>query len=461
MNNEHILIKTMRNTIQEHNMLRQNDRIIVGVSGGADSVSLLMALNGFVSEYNLDLIVCHVNHKMRPEAAEMDQEFVYNLCKRLGVPCYIKEARVEDLAEEWGMSDEEAGRKVRYDFFNEIAGKNGKIATAHNKNDNAETVVMRFMRGTGLHGLTGIPYQRDNIIRPLLDVSRDEIESYLSYINQTHVTDATNFLPMYTRNKIRLNMIPAIKKDFNPNFVETLANNIANYRDEDDYLNERAMEVVDGYFEFENENYLWMSKNILTDRHIAPVKRAIKIAFSKKFDIELSSQSINNIVELINKHNGTKMSVIGEIVASVQHSGIVFQEGAADKMMVEFNLRTTDITDSVVFHTNNMSIEYIATNAENVVNDATTFYYPVDLCEHGFKFRTRRDGDVVAIAPGIRKKLKKFFVDEKIDAATRDEYWLLVNENNEVVWIPGLFGGRLSNEQRSGEMIKFTLKQRA
>jgi tRNA(Ile)-lysidine synthase len=456
---ENSLVRKMINTIEYHGMIRQNDRIVIGVSGGADSVALLRALHAVQSNYNLTPIVCHVNHKIRPGAAERDQKFVEELCRALGVECHVKEANVEALAREWNMSDEEAGRKVRYDFFNEIAGPNGKIATAHNKNDNAETVMMRFMRGTGLHGLTGIPYQRDNIIRPILDISRDEIEEYLEEISQTHITDETNLQPIYTRNKIRLNLIPEIQREFNPNFVETLTNNISTYRDEDDFMTQSAMTVVEKYFDVEDDRKLWISKDVLRNEHVAVVKRAVRIAFSKVFGVELSSQSVNNIINLIGRPNGVKMSVVDEIVASVQYSGIVIQEGSDDKMMAEFNLRT-DVDHPVVLFTSNMSIRYDIVEANNVVNNANCFYCPVHLCRNGFKLRTRRDGDVISIAPGIRKKLKKFFVDEKIDAAKRDDYWLLVNEENEVVWVPGLFGSRLKTEDRSGEFVKFEIADR-
>jgi tRNA(Ile)-lysidine synthase len=354
------------------------------------------------------------------------------------------------------MSDEEAGRKVRYDFFNEVAGADGKIATAHNKNDNAETVMMRFMRGTGLHGLTGIPYKRNNIIRPLLDISRAEIEEYLTEINQSHITDETNLKPIYTRNKIRLNLIPEIQKEFNPNFIETLSNNIVTYADEDDYMTQQANKAVQKYFEIK-QNELRVCKNVIQEEHIAIVKRAIKMAFTKAFNIELSSQSINNIVSIFNKPNGTKMTVIGEIVASVQYSGIVIQHDIQNKDLYEFQIDADLNGLSGCLNTNNMVIWYGVVNAENVVNNATTFYYPLHLCQNGFTLRTRRDGDIIIIAPGVRKKLKKFFIDEKIDAAKRDDYWLLVNENNEVVWIPQLFGSRLKADDRNGEFVKFVV----
>ena len=450
----HNLVRKMLNTIKEHGMIEDGDRIVIGVSGGADSVALLRALHAVRDDYNLTLIVCHINHKIRPGSAERDQRFVEELCQKLGVNCYVKEARVEELAREWNMSDEEAGRKVRYDFFEEHVCVDGKIATAHNKNDNAETVLMRFMRGTSLHGLTGIPYCRDNIIRPLLDFSRDEIEEYLKEIGQDYITDETNLQPIYTRNKIRLNLIPEIQKEFNPNFVETLTNNISNYKDEDDFMFKCAYGAIEKYFDIENDRKIWISKDIVEREHVAVVKRAIRMVIADIFGAELSSQTVNNIVMLMKKPTGVKMTVVDDIVASVQHSGVLIREGSDDKIMAEFNLKT-DIDNQVVLHTNSMSIQYNIVCAENVVNNKDVFYYPVNLCQDGFTLRTRRDGDVIAIAPGLRKKLKKFFVDEKIDAAKRDEYWLLGNAQGEIVWIPGLFGSRLKDEDRGGKFVRF------
>ena len=452
---DNILIKKMLSTIKQHNMIKKNDRIIIGVSGGADSVALLRALSALREDYNLDLVVCHVNHKMRPGSAERDQEFVEALCAKLGVKCATKISNVSRLATEWGVSDEEAGRKVRYEFFNEMAGPGGKIATAHNKNDNVETVLMRFMRGTGLKGLTGIPYCRDNIIRPLLDISRAEIEQFLSDINQDHITDETNLEPIYTRNKIRLNLIPEIQKEFNPNFIETLSNNIGNYSDEEDYMNQQAHKALKCDFSFYNDAF-HIHKGIFIMEHPAIIKRAVKLAFSKTFGVELSSQAINNIVDLNNKHSGTKMTVVDEIVATVQYSNIIIQKGSPDKIMCEFNL-DTGVDKPVVFHTNNLSISYEPVVGNDVVNTAATFYLPKNLAGSRLTFRTRRDGDIVVLEPGLRKKLKKFFIDNKIDAHKRDNYWLLVNEKNEIVWIPKLFGSRLNQEDRSGEMLKFTI----
>ena len=451
--NYNALVNKMRKTIETHNMLTDGDRVVIGVSGGADSVALLRALHALRTPYNLTLIVCHVNHKIRPGAAERDQRFVEELCRELGVECHVKEAHVEALAKDWGMSDEEAGRKVRYDFFNEIAGHSGKIATAHNKNDNAETVMMRFMRGTGLHGLTGIPYCRDNIIRPILDISRDEIERYLEEVGQDHITDETNLQPIYTRNKIRLNLIPEIKREYNPNFVETLANNISNYRDEDDFMSQEAERVVKRCFEIESEK-IWINKNKLREEHVAIIKRAIKMAFNAVFNKDLSSQSVNNIVEMLGKETGTKLTVVGDVVASIQHSGVIIDRGNEANGLDEIEVQVVEKSGEICI--NEVRIGYEVTFGENVVNNATTFYCPIAVCKEGLVLRARRNGDMIVVAPGIRKKLKKFFIDNKIDAYNRNDYLLLVNSNGEVVWIPGLFGSRLGTENRNGEFVKFT-----
>lgn len=453
-NMQNKMIQKMKETIAAHKLLERNSHIVVGVSGGADSVALLRALLAIRDEYNLTISVCHVNHKIRPGSAERDQEFVKRLCEQFNIPFFVKEVEVVQIAEELGISEEEAGRRIRYDFFNEVARERGLIATAHNKNDNAETVMMRFMRGTGLKGLTGIPYKRDNIIRPLLDVSREEIELFLKEIDQDHITDESNLLPVYTRNKIRLHLIPEIQQEFNPNFIDTLANNIANYADDEDYMNKQAVNAINCDFVF-GDNELTIYKGIALVEHVAIIKRAVRIAFQRVFNIDLSSQAVAKIVDLFQKPVGTKTTIVDEIIATAQYSNIIIRVGAPDKIMCELKIDPTDHNCSGSFDTGKMTINYSVVHEDNAINTARVFYMPRNLCYGNLTLRTRREGDVVAMAPGIRKKLKKFFIDNKIDAAKRDNFWLLVNDRNEIVWIPQLFGGRLKEEDRTGEMIKF------
>jgi len=213
-------------TIKKYNLIENGDKIVVGVSGGPDSICLVDLLNEIKNDgkINFELVVCHINHMIREEAGE-DEEFVRKYCEEKQIPFFVKHAKVEEIAKDMKIGTEEAGRKVRYDFFEEILEKNGanKIATAHTKNDNAETVLMNLIRGSGTVGLKGIQVIRDDkYIKPLIDISREEIENYCeeNKLNPRH--DKTNDENIYTRNKVRNILIPCIKKEFNPNIIDTI-----------------------------------------------------------------------------------------------------------------------------------------------------------------------------------------------------------------------------------------------
>ncbi|HLR36336.1 MAG TPA: tRNA lysidine(34) synthetase TilS, partial [Tissierellales bacterium] len=205
-------------TIRNYNLIDEGDQVVIGVSGGPDSMALLYILLDIKKVIPFNIYVAHVNHGVRGEAANKDEEFVRNICKDLNFPFYSIKVNMYEYAKDHNMTGEEAGRKLRYDFFKKVLKKHGrgKIAVAHNKNDQAETLIMRFMRGTGIDGLKGIPYKRGNIIRPLLEINRDEIEAYIGENKIDTRLDKTNLEPIYNRNKIRLELMPYIEENFNP-----------------------------------------------------------------------------------------------------------------------------------------------------------------------------------------------------------------------------------------------------
>lgn len=212
------------NTIKKYNLIEKGDGIVVGVSGGPDSICLVNILYNLKKELGIDIIVTHINHMIREEAGD-DEEFANEYCKNRKIPFYSKKIDIQTISKKEKKSTEEAGREARYEFFNEILKKCGgtKIATAHTKGDNAETVLMNIIRGTGTSGLKGIQPKRDNIyIKPLIEISREEIEEYceVNRLNPRH--DKTNDENIYTRNKIRNILIPLIKEEFNPNIIDTL-----------------------------------------------------------------------------------------------------------------------------------------------------------------------------------------------------------------------------------------------
>ena len=210
------------NTIKKYNMLNKGDKVVIGVSGGPDSISLLNCLNNLKGKLNIELYVAHINHQIRKEADE-ETEYVKEFCKKINVEFFYKKVDVEGIAKELKIGTEEAGRNIRYEFFEEVAKRVGanKIATAHNSNDNAETVLMNLIRGTSVSGLKGIEKVRDGkFIRPIIEISRQEVEEYCKKENLNPRYDKSNEGNIYTRNKIRNMLIPFIKKEFNPNIVE-------------------------------------------------------------------------------------------------------------------------------------------------------------------------------------------------------------------------------------------------
>ncbi|HAL11407.1 MAG TPA: tRNA lysidine(34) synthetase TilS, partial [Ruminococcaceae bacterium] len=208
--------------VQQYSLFRQGDRIAIGVSGGADSVALLRFLAARREENQWDLVVCHIHHGLRGEEADRDERFVGALAEHLGLSYAVRHIDAARLALEDHISVEEAGRNARYAFLAETAGEGGYIATAHTLDDTIETVLMNLIRGTGLHGLCGIPRTRGNIIRPLLDVTRAEVEEYLARLGQPYCTDSTNLTDDYTRNRIRHEILPQLRT-LNPNFSGAMA----------------------------------------------------------------------------------------------------------------------------------------------------------------------------------------------------------------------------------------------
>ena len=230
------------NTIKKYNLIENGDKIVLGVSGGPDSICMLNILNDIKNDETINLkyeiIVAHINHLIRKEAKE-DENYVKDFCEKIGVQFYSKSIDVQKIANNNKIGTEEAGRNVRYEFFDEIVAKinANKIAIAHNKNDKIETIIMNVLRGSGISGLKGIePIKNAKYIRPLIECERFEIEQYCKDNNIEARIDKTNFENIYTRNKIRNIVIPYIKQEFNPNIIQTIDRLSNLVKEEENYL---------------------------------------------------------------------------------------------------------------------------------------------------------------------------------------------------------------------------------
>lgn len=246
-----MLIDTVRQTIRTHELIRPGDHIVLGLSGGPDSLCLFHALLRLSREWKLTIHPVHVNHGFRPGAAEEDQAFVEEICAKAGTPCRSFVVDCKSLAEELSLTPEEAGRKARYDAFLQVAREAGaaaSIAVAQNANDQAETILHRIIRGTGPDGLSGIAYKRYErevpVIRPLLDVPRKEIEDYCRENGLDPVTDHTNMEPVYTRNRIRLEILPFLEK-YNGNIAGSLSRLARIASADREYLRQETEKALD------------------------------------------------------------------------------------------------------------------------------------------------------------------------------------------------------------------------
>lgn len=315
----HIVEEKFLNTVKENNLINENDVIVVGVSGGPDSITLLTCLNKYKEKFKCRLVVAHINHMIRKDAND-DEEFAKEYCEKLDIPFYSKRAEVEKIAKEEKKGTEETGRKIRYEFFDEVAKKENanKIAIAHNMNDNAETVLLNLIRGSGINGLEGIqPSEYGKYIRPLIYCKREEIEDYCKVNNLNPRIDSTNKENIYKRNIIRNQLLPFVK-EINPNIVETLSRTSIIAKDNDDFI-----------------------------------KKETDIAFKKICDIEKDKKNDSQIIE-INSSEFNKLDTIIKENLILKISNKLFGNYR--------NIEKTDIDSIIKMSQNNIGKKYIMIN---------------------------------------------------------------------------------------------------
>ena len=308
------MIQKVLKTIKEYDLIKNGDRLVLGVSGGPDSISMLDILNKIrIDETNnlsFNIVVAHINHMIRAEAIE-DQQFVEKFCKEIGVEFYSKSIDVQKIANNNKIGTEEAGRNARYEFFDEILKKtnSNKVAIAHNKNDKAETMIMNLLRGSGIAGLKGIePIKNNKYIRPLIECERYEIEQYCEENNIKARIDKTNFENIYTRNKIRNIIIPYIKQEFNPNIIQTL-DRLANLvKEEDDYLQKLVEEKYNNMLIEEKEKEIIMDLKKFNKEEKVIKSRILLYTITRLFGTTKGIEKIHieDVIKMCSNNIGNK-----------------------------------------------------------------------------------------------------------------------------------------------------------
>ena len=456
--------------IEKHNLLEHGDRIVVGVSGGADSVCLLHVLNCLRERYNLSLYVVHVNHGIRGLHADEDEAFVRELCAKLGLHFYAVFHNVPEISKREGISSEEAGRNIRYDTFYQESLKYqcNKIAIAHNMNDNAETVLFHLIRGTGIKGLTGITAKRNlsetiQIIRPLLCIERDEIETYLSKNQWQYRVDASNFTDEYSRNRLRNHIIPFMKHEVNEGVIPHIFETSKQLEEISNYLEVKTEEayekllLLNGDFEIPISEFL--KEDIVIQKGV--IRKVLYQLAGQLKDLE--ARHVDLILHLAKKPVGKRIHMPHGIVVEKGYDHIKFflekdkkEDTTADWEGIcitlqpevtkeyELPLPWKKLICSVIDYKKNMSIP----------KNAYTKWFDYDKIKNTLLIRTRRQGDCIQInQDGGKKKLKDLFIDLKIPKEERDQI-LLLADGSHIAWA---FDVRMSEAYKVNEDTKRVL----
>lgn len=414
------MLDKIRNTIKKYNLAEENDGILIGLSGGADSVCLTHTISCLKKEFNLRIYTAHVNHGLRGLAADNDEKFAVEFSQSLGIECITVREDVRSYAEKHGISEEMAGRKLRYAFFEQIARQYSlnKIATAHNKNDNAETIIMNFMRGSLMQGLCGIPVRRGNIIRPLIDVSREEIEGYCKKNGLSYVTDKTNHEMIYTRNKIRLDLIPKIQDEFNQNFIETVTKNSVLLSEENDFLEQTASDV------YKNQKNGYLALNCL-NIHKAIARRVIVKMMQSAGIGDITSDYVNAVLRLLNNQSGKSIDLPDGNTAKIEYGKLYIGKKSEQTPPFEYKIK---IGEKTYIKELNITIAAEIGEAKNAFKISENSEIVI---------RSRRNGDYF-YPSGMegRKKLKEYFIDSKTPRDIRDKTGILTIDG-EIAWIIG------------------------
>lgn len=422
-----MIFEKVLSTINKYELIKKGDKIVVGLSGGPDSVCLLHILSRMKDEWDLEIYAAHLNHQIRGIEAQKDAFYISKLCEDMGITFFIKSINVPEYCEKNGVSIEEGARQLRYEMFSEIKDKTkaNKIAIGHNLNDQAETILMRIMRGTGLQGLKGIDYIRDGvIIRPILDIERKDIEEYCKHYKLNPRIDQSNLESIYTRNKIRLDLIPYMKDNFNSNVIESIVRMGNSLRSDNEYLENEALIKFKDISKI-NSDSVELKINSYTNLHSAIKVRVLRNAIKQILGDTnfIDQRHIDDIIELEDESKIDKVINLprGIFVYRKKDSIIITnKEIVIEELEFCYNIPSNGFIKireiGVVIETQVMSID----KYKRSKSDKSCKWFDFNKIEGGIVARNRRTGDKIKLSGGS-KKIKDLFIDIKIPKEDRSK----------------------------------------
>lgn len=428
-------------------LIGEEKKVLVGLSGGADSVCLLLNLLEYSDSHNISVSAIHCNHRLR-EAADADEAFCVSLCEKLGVTLFVETLDVRGYAEENGLSHEEAGRVLRYRAF-EKHSDGGLVATAHNRGDTAETVIFNLARGTGLRGLCGIPERRGKIIRPMLSCPREEIENYLREKGQDFVTDETNLTDDYTRNKIRHRVVPVLK-EINPLAEEHILTLSSMAKTDEDFLSGEAKKLLDSLSDGNS-----LDAEGLSAAHSALSSRAVAL-FLAENGIPVTARLVNEVLELSRTKKSSRINVGEDVYISLSRSRIYI---GGERLYPEYSAPLSVGKNPFP----GKCVTAVITEDEKSVKEAfvhrkfTNCHIDYDKIKGALLLRNKRQGDRISlVGRGFESRLKKLL--EKIPSFEKDRI-AVISDDEGIVFVEG-FGAaeRVALTQDTKRIMTFRIE---
>ena len=417
------LFREILNINKKYNLIENNDNIVVGFSGGPDSVFLVEMLKKLQHFFNFKIYLVHINHLLRGEDADSDENFSFEYAKKNNLEIFIKRIPVKEIAKEIGKTLEEVGREERYKFFSEIYEKVGatKIATAHNKDDQIETFLFRLIRGTSLQGLEGIKIKNNNVIRPISEIYKKDILEYLNKNEIQYKIDKTNFENEFTRNSIRLDLIPFIEERYNIKFKDKIFSLIKEIREN----NQNNSLNLSDYTDSENRIILEKTKFLSNFD-----KKNLLSLFLNKKNIEVNRNKIDEISSLI-KSNGTKKIDLDKSYRIVKDYTYLYIEDKKENCVINNNVIQVKIPSEQIFDNFKITVSTV----ENLDIPKQKNQYLLDAIYNDIiEVRYRKEGDRIFLGEKHSKKIKEIFIDQKIPKDIRDRLPIFLY-NDTIFWI--------------------------
>jgi len=452
------LLEKVKETIEKYRMFSPDTKVVVGVSGGPDSSTLLHLLCHLKSEYDLDLWAAHLNHGLRGKEAAEDAEWVKRFTFKLGVPLIPDSLDVASLAKEKGLGLEEAGRRARYDFFEDVAHQvaASKIALGHTASDQIETILMRLIKGAGLDGLCGIPPLRGKVVRPLIEVFREEIEKYCEENNLEPCLDSSNKEISFLRNRIRLELLPFLK-EYNPQIGKALFQMGKILKEDVDFLKEEEKKSFKALLKEEGEKahqrWLVLDREKLSCLHPALQKRVLREAV-RETKGNLKGITFNHLVSIL-KLNGEKgakqLNLPGDLVVQREYKDLLIRKGKprdisfASPLIIPGKTKLPQL--NLVFETELISqplLSFSSLTRRGKIKLGEKREFPekeawldFDKLELPLFLRKKEKGDrFTPLGMEGSKKVKDFFIDLKVPSQKRERVPLLISKGK-VVWVVG------------------------